>query len=299
MSPTCPPSPILASTFVEPFTPSPSPSLLDCPNHNHHIFPPPPLIETLIPSTTINVSSSSPNHPHDTDLDDVFLSILHPQYPSVLENILQLRSCHFGFHLLAVQGILPRGHKWHEASFCDMRLSHILETKDPINWPSLMIQHMTRIMGPQPGSYQLSYGNLLPIVFKEFTVPLGEGRVLMQTCLLVLLLRSVGSLLILLRSLLHLHGLLDLLLVCFEISRLQETSVLLSRMKMHPCGNNLVAMLEWTKSSSYLPLQPALETQKETTDNEKVESNKETINKEKVKSKKETIKEEVVYEKDL
>ncbi|KAK4727017.1 hypothetical protein R3W88_031934 [Solanum pinnatisectum] len=45
-----------------------------------------------------------------------------------------------------------------------------------IYWPSLMIKHMARIVDPQPGSHQLAYGSLLSIVFKDFSVPLGEGK---------------------------------------------------------------------------------------------------------------------------
>uniref|UniRef100_M1CU29 Uncharacterized protein n=1 Tax=Solanum tuberosum TaxID=4113 RepID=M1CU29_SOLTU len=74
------------------------------------------------------------------------------------------------------KGILPRGHKRHEACFCDMGIAHALENMEPRDWPSLMIKHVARITDPQPGSHQLAYGNLLSIVFNEFGVPLGEGR---------------------------------------------------------------------------------------------------------------------------
>ncbi|KAH0633610.1 hypothetical protein KY284_036396, partial [Solanum tuberosum] len=58
----------------------------------------------------------------------------------------------------------------------DMGIAHALENMEPIDWPSLMIKHMARIVDPQLGSHQLAYGNLFSIVFKEFSVPLGEGR---------------------------------------------------------------------------------------------------------------------------
>ncbi|KAG5590067.1 hypothetical protein H5410_040581 [Solanum commersonii] len=64
------------------------------------------------------------------------------------------------FHKLVFEmvhkGILPRGERHHEASFRDMGIGHALENMDPIDWPSLMIQHMAR----------------------EFGVPFQEGRLL-------------------------------------------------------------------------------------------------------------------------
>ncbi|KAH0682993.1 hypothetical protein KY290_021585 [Solanum tuberosum] len=71
-----------------------------------------------------------------------------------------------------------KGHRRHAACFCDMGIAHALENKKPIDWPSFMIKHMAGIGDPQPSSHQLSYGNLLTIVFKEFVVPLGEGNAL-------------------------------------------------------------------------------------------------------------------------
>ncbi|KAK4724455.1 hypothetical protein R3W88_027234 [Solanum pinnatisectum] len=52
----------------------------------------------------------------------------------------------------------------HEASFRDMGIAHSLENKDPIDWPSLMIKHMNRVIDPKP----------------DFDVPLGEGRALVS-----------------------------------------------------------------------------------------------------------------------
>ncbi|KAK4730350.1 hypothetical protein R3W88_023338 [Solanum pinnatisectum] len=74
------------------------------------------------------------------------------------------------------KGILPRGHKKHEAFFRDMGIAYALENMEPIDCPSLMIKHMVRIADPQPSSHQLVYENLISIVFKEFDVSLGEGR---------------------------------------------------------------------------------------------------------------------------
>ncbi|KAH0693389.1 hypothetical protein KY285_020486 [Solanum tuberosum] len=58
-----------------------------------------------------------------------------------------------------------KGHRRHAACFCDMGIAHALENKKPIDWLSLMIKHMAGIVDPQP-------------VFKEFVVPLGDGRTL-------------------------------------------------------------------------------------------------------------------------
>ncbi|KAG5571790.1 hypothetical protein H5410_061556 [Solanum commersonii] len=71
---------------------------------------------------------------------------------------------------------LAEGHRLHEACFRDLGIAHALENMEPIDWSSLMIKHMARIVDPQPGSHQLAYGNLLSIVFKEFFVTLDEGR---------------------------------------------------------------------------------------------------------------------------
>ncbi|KAH0658395.1 hypothetical protein KY289_027143 [Solanum tuberosum] len=85
------------------------------------------------------------------------------------------------FHKLVFEvvhkGILPRGERRHEAIFRDMGIGHALENMDPIDWPSLMIKHMARVVDPKR-PHQLAYGNLLTTVFKEFGVPLKEGRLL-------------------------------------------------------------------------------------------------------------------------
>lgn len=83
------------------------------------------------------------------------------------------------FHKLVFEvvhkGIIPRGESIHEANFRDMGLGHALDTMCPINWPSLIIKHMVKIVDPKK-PYKLAYGNLLIIVFKEFGVPLEDGR---------------------------------------------------------------------------------------------------------------------------
>ncbi|KAK4716081.1 hypothetical protein R3W88_014419 [Solanum pinnatisectum] len=85
------------------------------------------------------------------------------------------------FHKLVFEvvhkGILPRGERSHEASFRDMGIGNALENIDPIDWPSLMIKHMARVVDPKK-PHQLAYGNLLTTVFREFRVPLKEGRLL-------------------------------------------------------------------------------------------------------------------------
>ena len=57
------------------------------------------------------------------------------------------------FHKLVFEvvhkGIIPRGERRHEANFRDMGLGHALDTMRPINWPSLKIKHMVRIVDPK------------------------------------------------------------------------------------------------------------------------------------------------------
>ena len=72
------------------------------------------------------------------------------------------------------KGIMPRGKRRHEASLGDMRIANALEQEEPIAWPSLMIQHIARLVDPKPDPYQLAFENLLTLVFKAFGVPLGE-----------------------------------------------------------------------------------------------------------------------------
>ena len=74
--------------------------------------------------------------------------------------------------------ILPRGHQHHIASIRDMGLMSALECKERIDWPTLIIKHLARIVDPQLGSHQLAFGNLLTRVFDTFEVQLGEGRIL-------------------------------------------------------------------------------------------------------------------------
>ena len=71
--------------------------------------------------------------------------------------------------------IIPRGERRHEANFRDMGLGHALDTMRPINWHSLIIKHMVRIVDPKK-PHQLAYGNLFTTVFKEFGIPLKDDR---------------------------------------------------------------------------------------------------------------------------
>ena len=73
--------------------------------------------------------------------------------------------------------ILPRGHQRHIASIRDMGLMNALECKERIDWPTLIIKHLARIVDPKLSSHQLAFGNLLTRVFDAFEVPLGEGRI--------------------------------------------------------------------------------------------------------------------------
>ncbi|KAH0722720.1 hypothetical protein KY290_005372 [Solanum tuberosum] len=80
-SPTRPPSSLPAFAFNDSFTPSPSPPFSKTPNPNPTLFPSLPPIETHIPTTTTTIHPPSPTPPQEQDLDDVPLSVLHPQKP--------------------------------------------------------------------------------------------------------------------------------------------------------------------------------------------------------------------------
>lgn len=73
------------------------------------------------------------------------------------------------------RGVLPRGHKLRITSLSDLGLMNALECKEPIDWPTLIIKCLARIVDPQSGSHQLEFGNLLRKVFTVFDVSLEEG----------------------------------------------------------------------------------------------------------------------------
>ncbi|KAG5586800.1 hypothetical protein H5410_047234 [Solanum commersonii] len=80
-SPTRPPSPLMAFTSGDPFTPSLSPHYSELPNPNPFLSSSLPPIETPIPTITNTVQSPSPTLPPYQYLDDIPLSVLHPQKP--------------------------------------------------------------------------------------------------------------------------------------------------------------------------------------------------------------------------
>ncbi|KAH0720454.1 hypothetical protein KY284_005484 [Solanum tuberosum] len=112
-------------------------------------------------------------HVHEKEVRE-FYTNLH-----VLEGSVATSSVN-GVDLVFDSGVLPRGVRRHEASFRDMGIAHALENKNPINWPSLMIKHMARVIDPKPGAHQLAFENLLTTMFKYFDVPLSEGRALVS-----------------------------------------------------------------------------------------------------------------------
>ena len=89
-----------------------------------------------------------------------------------------MRSLHKLLFEIVYKVILPRGHQRHIASIRDMGLMNALECKERIDWSTLIIKHLARIVDPKLGSHQLAFGNLLTRVFDAFEVPLGEGRIL-------------------------------------------------------------------------------------------------------------------------
>ena len=89
-----------------------------------------------------------------------------------------MRSVHKLLFDIVHKVILPRGHQRHIASIRDMGLMNALECKKHIDWTTLIIKHLARIIDPKLGYHQLAFGNLLTRVFDAFDVPLGEGRIL-------------------------------------------------------------------------------------------------------------------------
>ena len=77
---------------------------------------------------------------------------------TVLKGI--MRSLHKLLFEIVHKVILPRGHQRHIASIRDMGLMSALECKERIDWPTLIIKHLARIVDPQLGSHQLAFGNL-------------------------------------------------------------------------------------------------------------------------------------------
>ncbi|KAG5581788.1 hypothetical protein H5410_052415 [Solanum commersonii] len=200
-----PPYPLSAYASGNPFTPSSLPFHFETPIPPHSISTPPSLVETPIPTITTTPPVPPPTNSNDPDLDDIPLSQLHPKIPRRPHKHISIKRTHIciSFPHSASQaqlqeatesskkrkrigkspprqGVFPRGERRHEASFKDMGIAHALENKDPINWPSLMIKHMATVIDPKPGAHQLAFGNLLTTMFKDFDVPLGEGRALVS-----------------------------------------------------------------------------------------------------------------------
>ena len=66
---------------------------------------------------------------------------------------------------------MPRGERFQEASGY-MRIANTLEHEEDIAWPSLMIQHMAKVVDRKRDPYQMAFENLLTLMFKIFGVPL-------------------------------------------------------------------------------------------------------------------------------
>ncbi|TMW80121.1 hypothetical protein EJD97_023783, partial [Solanum chilense] len=101
---------------------------------------------------------------------------VHSRAQTVLKGI--MRSVHKLLFEIVHKVILPRGHQRHIASIRNMGLMNALEYKERIDWPTLIIKHVSRIVDPKLVSHQLAFRNLLTRVFDAFEVPLGEGRIL-------------------------------------------------------------------------------------------------------------------------
>ncbi|KAH0665361.1 hypothetical protein KY290_027610 [Solanum tuberosum] len=73
--------------------------------------------------------------------------------------------------------ILPRSEKRIVASPVDLFLKEALCKFDPLNLPTLMLEHMHKTMVEQKGKRDMGYRYFLTKVFKQLDVPVGAGTV--------------------------------------------------------------------------------------------------------------------------
>lgn len=143
----------------------------------------------------------------------------------------------------------------------------VLECKERIDWPTLIIKHFAWIVDPQVGSHQLFFGNLLTIVFDAFEVPLGEGWVLTRADMFtqsILADCSIPMESMRLLMLLHVH--LVLLLNYLGNSKLLKTNLPPLNLKTRLCVLNftlpILRLIVWKISwcnSSLLTMQGLVE----------------------------------------
>ncbi|XP_056682692.1 uncharacterized protein [Spinacia oleracea] len=79
---------------------------------------------------------------------------------------------------LVRRGIVPRTQKRTLANLYDASLMYCLEHKIPINFPALMIKHLSHCV---PSDYKVGYASLLTMVFRSFSVDLRDYGELMVT----------------------------------------------------------------------------------------------------------------------
>ncbi|KAH0665678.1 hypothetical protein KY285_026884 [Solanum tuberosum] len=70
--------------------------------------------------------------------------------------------------------LVPRSEKRTVTSTVDLFLMEKLDELDKINLPSIMLEHMHRVMTWKEAKHEISYGYLLNLVFNHFKVPLGK-----------------------------------------------------------------------------------------------------------------------------
>ncbi|XP_070025934.1 uncharacterized protein [Nicotiana sylvestris] len=73
--------------------------------------------------------------------------------------------------------LLPRAKRRSITSRADLVLMEALDSYTTINLPSIMIEHMQKVVELKDGNHGLPYGFLLTKVFEYFKVPLGQEKV--------------------------------------------------------------------------------------------------------------------------
>lgn len=69
---------------------------------------------------------------------------------------------------LVHKSILLHGERRYEATYGDMGLAYAIDLKELVDWPTLVIRHMARIVDPTQVPHHLAFGNLLTYIFSEF-----------------------------------------------------------------------------------------------------------------------------------
>ncbi|WMV46962.1 hypothetical protein MTR67_040347, partial [Solanum verrucosum] len=71
--------------------------------------------------------------------------------------------------------LVPRSEKWNVASAADLFLMEQLDELEVVSLPSIMLEHIHRVMTWKISKHDIPYGYLFNHVFEHFGVPLGRG----------------------------------------------------------------------------------------------------------------------------